>query len=64
MITFASANLGNGGAAANPKKVKEMQDLLWQELRKYPLLPLDAAAVKAMAASQETGAKTDFYAPQ
>jgi hypothetical protein len=32
-------------AAANPDKLREMQQLLWTELAKYQVLPLDAAAL-------------------
>jgi len=33
----------NDVAAANPKKLKEMQDLFWVEAAKYNVLPLDAS---------------------
>jgi arylsulfatase len=32
-------------AARNPAKLKEMQDIFWQEAKKYPVLPLDNSFV-------------------
>jgi arylsulfatase len=32
-------------AATNPAKLKEMQDLFWQEAKKYQVLPLDSSMV-------------------
>jgi arylsulfatase len=40
----------NNVAASNPQKLKEMQQLLWAELSKYQVLPLDAAAGTRMVA--------------
>ncbi len=35
----------NNIAAANPDKLKELQDLFWIEAEKYQVLPLDASAM-------------------
>ena len=35
----------NDVAAANPEKLKELQDLFWVEAAKYQVLPLDASAL-------------------
>ena len=35
----------NDVAAANPAKLKELQDLFWVEATKYQVLPLDASAL-------------------
>jgi arylsulfatase len=37
-------------AAANPDKLREMQELLWTELAKYQVLPLDASAATRFVA--------------
>jgi len=37
-------------AASNPTKLKEMQQLLWVELAKYQVLPLDASVATRLAA--------------
>ena len=34
-------------AAANPAKLKELQDLFWVEAQKYQVLPLDASRFHA-----------------
>lgn len=36
-------------AASNPAKLKELQNLFWQEARKYEVLPLDASVVTRLA---------------
>jgi arylsulfatase len=40
----------NNVAASTPQKLKEMQQLLWAELSKYQVLPLDASAGTRMVA--------------
>jgi arylsulfatase len=40
----------NNVAASNPEKVKEMQQLLWVELAKYSVLPLDASIATRLVA--------------
>jgi hypothetical protein len=49
-------------AAANPAKLKEMQDQLWKELVKYQALPLDASvATRAVAPRPNpTAGRTTF----
>src|SRR5499427_2425728 len=37
-------------AASNPAKLKELQDLFWQEAQKYQVLPLDASVVARIIA--------------
>jgi arylsulfatase A-like enzyme len=39
-------------AAANPKKVREMTDLMFGEFAKYQVLPLDASAATRLAAAR------------
>lgn len=36
-------------AASNPEKLKELQDLLWKELREHQALPLDASVATRLA---------------
>src|SRR5262249_3129212 len=40
----------NNVAASNPGKLKEMQQLLWAELSKYQVLPLDASVATRLVA--------------
>ena len=40
----------NNVAAANPEKLKELQDLFWIEAAKYQVLPLDASALTRFVA--------------
>ena len=42
-------------AAANPGKLREMQQVLWTELAKYQVLPLDAAALTREVAPRPSG---------
>jgi arylsulfatase A-like enzyme len=37
-------------AAANPQKLRELQDLFWVEAKKYQVLPLDASAATRLVA--------------
>jgi arylsulfatase A-like enzyme len=52
----------NDVAAANPAKLKEMQQLLWTELAKYQVLPLDASVATRLVAQRPnlTAGKTVF----
>jgi arylsulfatase A-like enzyme len=52
----------NNVAASNPAKLKEMQELLWSELTKYQVLPLDASVATRLVAARPnaTGARTVF----
>ena len=52
----------NNVAAANPKKLKELQDLFMVEARKYQVLPLDASAVTRFVAPRPslTAGRTEF----
>jgi hypothetical protein len=52
----------NDVAAANPAKLKEMQQLLWTELAKYQVLPLDASVATRLVAPRPnvTAGKTVF----
>jgi arylsulfatase A-like enzyme len=43
-------------AAANPGKLKEMQQLLWAELSRYQVLPLDASVATRMVAPRPNAA--------
>lgn len=49
-------------AAKFPKKLQEMQDLLWVELAKYQVLPLDATVAARLVAPRPnlTAGKTEF----
>lgn len=49
-------------AAANPEKLKELQELLWVELAKYHVLPLDASVATRLIAPRPnlTAGKTEF----
>jgi hypothetical protein len=40
----------NNVAAANPAKLKELQDLFWVEADKYQVLPLDASGLERFIA--------------
>jgi hypothetical protein len=51
-------------ATANPAKLKEMQELLWVEMAKYQVLPLDASAATRLVAPRPnvtTGRTTFTY---
>jgi arylsulfatase len=51
-------------AASNPAKLKEMQELLWVEMAKYHVLPLDAAVFTRLVAprpSSTSGRKVFVY---
>lgn len=51
-------------AAANPRKLKEMQDALWVELRKYQVLPMDTSVATRSVAprpSMTAGRSTFTY---
>jgi len=52
----------NDVAADNPAKLKEMQQLLWTELAKYQVLPLDASVATRLVAPRPnvTAGKTVF----
>ena len=52
----------NDVAATNPAKLKEMQQLLWTELAKYQVLPLDASVATRLVAPRPsvTAGKTVF----
>src|SRR5213594_1755528 len=52
----------NNVAAADPEKMKEMQQLLWVELAKYNVLPLDASVAARMVAPRPnlTAGRTTF----
>ncbi len=52
----------NDVAAANPAKLKEMQQLLWTELAKFQVLPLDASVATRLVAPRPnvTAGKTVF----
>src|SRR5213594_2118425 len=52
----------NNVAAADPEKMKEMQQLLWVELAKYNVLPLDASVATRMVAPRPnlTAGRTTF----
>jgi hypothetical protein len=49
-------------AAANPTKLKELQDLFWVEARKYQVLPLDASALSRFATPRPsiTAGRSEF----
>jgi arylsulfatase A-like enzyme len=49
-------------AAANPAKVKELQDLFWVEANKYQVLPLDASGFTRVIAQRPsiTAGRTEF----
>jgi arylsulfatase len=52
----------NNVAASNPAKLKEMQELLWSELTRYQVLPLDASVATRLVAARPntTGSRTVF----
>jgi arylsulfatase A-like enzyme len=52
----------NDLAAANPQKLKDLQQLLWVEMSKYQVLPLDASVATRLIAPRPNLAagKTDF----
>jgi arylsulfatase len=52
----------NDLAASNPQKLKQMQDLFWEEARKYQVLPLDASAVSRFVQPRPslTAGRTEF----
>lgn len=49
-------------AAAHPDKLKELQDLFWQEAAKYQVLPLDATVAARIVTPRPsiTAGRTDF----
>jgi arylsulfatase A-like enzyme len=49
-------------AAANPAKLKELQELLWVEMAKYQVLPLDASVATRLVAPRPnvTAGRTTF----
>jgi arylsulfatase A-like enzyme len=49
-------------AASNPEKLKELQELLWIEIAKYQVLPLDASVASRLIAPRPnlTAGKTEF----
>lgn len=49
-------------AAANPAKLKELQDLFWVEANKYQVLPLDASAFTRVIAQRPSivAGRTEF----
>lgn len=52
----------NDLAASNPEKLKELQDLLWIELAKHQVLPLDASVATRLVAPRPnlTAGKREF----
>lgn len=52
----------NDLSASNPKKLKELQDLLWIELAKYQVLPLDASVASRLIAPRPSlsAGKSEF----
>jgi arylsulfatase len=46
----------NNVAASNPARLKEMQQLLWAELSKYQVLPLDASVATRLVAPRPSAA--------
>jgi arylsulfatase len=49
-------------AAANPEKLKELQDLFWREAERYQVLPLDASVATRLATPRPsiTAGRTEF----
>jgi arylsulfatase len=49
-------------AAENPEKLKELQDLFWQEAARYQVLPLDASVATRLVTPRPsiTAGRTDF----
>jgi len=52
----------NDLAASNPEKLRQMQELLWVELAKYQVLPLDASVATRLVAPRPnlTAGRTSF----
>jgi arylsulfatase len=52
----------NDLATANPRKLKELQDLFWVEARKYEVLPLDASKMTRFVTPRPSvvAGRTDF----
>ena len=52
----------NDLAAANPEKLKELQDVFWKEARKYQVLPLDASTASRLVTPRPsvTAGQTEF----
>lgn len=52
----------NNLAAANPAKLKELQDLFWVEAQKYQVLPLDASGLQRLISAKPSivAGRTEF----
>jgi len=52
----------NNLAAANPKKLNELQDLFWVEAQKYQVLPLDASGLERLISPKPSivAGRTEF----